>query len=109
MLLARNTLRTGSSTPLFSEGGESWSWVDESIYNTCTCKIWQIYIGVVYSECLYTNYIMYSYKKLCLNMRASPIWMMKNIRDTPRAIVTPLLPGNLKEVLPFLMKLCVTS
>ena len=35
--------------------------------------------------------------------------MMKNIRGTPRAIVTPRLPGNLKEVLPILMKLCVAS
>jgi len=52
---------------------------------------------------------MYSYKKLCLKSGASPVWMMKNIRGTPRALVTPMLPGNLKEVLPFLMKLCVTS
>ena len=64
---------------------------------------------MVYSECLYTNYIMYSYNNLYVKSRASPIWMMKNIRGTPRAIVTPVLPADLKEVLPILMKLCVTS
>jgi hypothetical protein len=35
--------------------------------------------------------------------------MMKNVPGTPRAVVTPVLPGNLKEVLAILMKLCVTS